>query len=104
MLEPGEEPGGQRAGGERATVSVPVRQRRQHLALPAGHRLGRTQSYPGEQPQPVRVREQFDDGQVPERAHREPQPEQGGAAADEHLPARRTTRSLRRRSAYSSIT
>ena len=63
---------------------------------------------PGEQPQLGRVREQLDDRQVPQRPHRQPQPEQRGAAADEHLPAdadppaacgagRRTARSRTRR-------
>jgi len=87
MLEPGQEPGRQRFGREWATVGVPVRQRRQQLALPAGHRLSRANPDPGEKPQLGRIREQLDHGQVTQRPHRQPQPEQRGAAADEHLPA-----------------
>jgi len=41
---------------------VPVRQRPEHLASRRGHRRGRAQAHPGEQPQPGRIGEQFDDG------------------------------------------
>ncbi len=94
MLEAGQQPRWQRIERERATVRVPVRQRHEHLLLNARHRLGRAQRDPGQQPQPARLGQQAHDGTVPERTHREPQPEQGGAAADQHLPARPVRRQL----------
>jgi hypothetical protein len=50
VLEPGEKPGGQRAGSPGAAVGVPVGQRLQQLPLPGGNGLRSAQGQPGEQP------------------------------------------------------
>lgn|GEM_PF-4829742 len=86
-LQPGEQPVRQRPGVERAAMRVPVRQRLQHPPLGLGHRRLGAKPHPGEQP--GRVGKKLDLGQVVQRAHRQAQPEQCGAAADDHLAADR---------------
>ena len=66
VLQRGQETGGDRAGGERAAVGMAARQRFQQLAFPGRHRRGLPEAHPGEQAQPGRVREQFDDRKVAE--------------------------------------
>ena len=86
-LQPGEQPIRQRPGVEWAAMRVPVRQRMQHPPLGLGHRRLGAKPHPGEQP--GRVRKQLHLGQVAQRAHRQAQPEQCSAAADDHLAADR---------------
>jgi hypothetical protein len=50
--------------------------------------------HPGQQTLLARFGEQVDVGLVAQRADREPQPEQGRAAADDHLPARQVFHQL----------
>ena len=87
VLDPGQQPGGQGTGGERAAVRVAQRQGVQQVAFGGTQRDGPAQRHAGQQPQLGRFREQFHDRHVAQRPDRQPQPVQSGAAADEHLPA-----------------
>jgi hypothetical protein len=89
MLQAGQQPGRQRAGRERAAVRVPVRDRVQHLAFQAVSRRCGAGAHPGHQPQLRRIWQQLGHRQVAQGADRQAQPEQGGAAADQHFPAGR---------------
>jgi hypothetical protein len=81
-------PAAPRAAGRRRTAPVYApRQRLEHQALCRCRRLGRAEADPGNQAGPRPAREQVDHRREPQRPHPEPQPEQRGAAADQHVPA-----------------
>jgi hypothetical protein len=86
--KPVEQALGQRAGFERAAVRVPMRRRLEHRPFLWCHGSQTARPHPGQQRPPTGFGKQVDLGLVVQRADREPQAEQGGAAADDHLPAR----------------
>jgi hypothetical protein len=77
----------QRAGEVRAPARMPVRQRLDQAALGVGHRLARAKPDRGEKVGSLWIGQHADQRLIAERSDREPQAEQRGAAADQHLPA-----------------
>ena len=99
VLESRQQPDRQRLRQERPAMGVPARHGREHppLHLVQPDEAGAPgDPHPGQQPELRRIRQQADDGHVPEGPDGQPQPEQRRAAADQHLAADRVVARLAR--------
>ncbi len=87
VLQTDQQSARQRARDVCAAVRVPMWQSADHAALPVGQRRPLTDPSRRQQAGSLRCRQQADNRPIPQRPDREPQAEQRGSTADQHLPA-----------------